>query len=217
MILFTILKFVSTSYRIGQVYWSKSTPPPETCNLSPSPSPSVGQKSSVMGAVIMFLRLPVISYRAYTKIPKSVRPPRLLILALLLLLVALNLLLCVLLVLLLLLTVTTTGITFILLILLPPSTLTTVVLPIKVSVTQFLVQATRSYLPSPIQALFSALSGLQRIMFARDESSVARTAPNVVPVPSVIVTPTCLPNLPPPSPTLNQPRTLRRSKSWLRW
>ena len=202
---------------MGHLYWSKSAPPPETCNLSPPPSPPVGQRSSMMGAVITFLRLPVISYQAYTKIPKSVRPPRLLLLVLLLLLLALNLLLCILLMLLVLLTIATTGITFILLILLPPSTLTTVVLPIKVSVMQFLVQAMSHYLPSPIQALFSALSVLQRNMFARDESSVAQLAPNVVPVPSVIVTPTCLPNLPPPSPTLNQPRTLRRSKSWLRW
>jgi len=217
MILFAILKFVSTSYRLGHLYWSKGAPPPETCYLSPPPSPPVGRRSSVMGAAIMFLRLPVISYQAYTKIPKSVRPPRLLLLVLLLLLLALNLLLCTLLMLLVLLTIATAGITFILLILLPPSALTTVVLPIKVSVTQFLAQATRCYLPSPIQALFSVLSGLQRSMFARDESSVVQVAPNVVPVPNVIVTPTCLSNLPPPSPTLNQPRTLRRSKSWLRW
>lgn len=202
---------------MGHLYWSKSAPPPETCNLSPPPSPPVGQRSSMMGAVITFLRLPIISFQACTKIPKSVRPSPLLLLVLLLLLMTLNLLLCVLLMLFVLLTTTTTGITFILLILLPPNTLTTVVLPIKVSVTQFLVQATKSYLPSPIQALFSVLSGLQRNIFARDESSVAQTAPDVVPVPSVIITPTCLSNLPAPSPTLNQPRTLRRSKSWLRW
>jgi len=202
---------------MSHLCWSKSVPPPETYRLSPPPSSPMRQRSAMMGAAITFFRLPIISYQAYMKIPKSVGPPRLLLLALILLLVALTLLLCILLVLLVLLTTVTTGITFILLILLPPGTLTTVVLPIRSSVTQFLVQATRSYLPSPIQTLFSLLSGLQKRLFNRDESLVAQTAPNVVPVPNVIVTPTCLPNPPPQSPTIARPRTLRRSKSWLRW
>jgi hypothetical protein len=202
---------------MGHLCWSKSVPPPKTCHLSPPSSLPMGQRSVVMGAAITFLRLPVISYQAYTKIPKSVRPPRLLLLVLILLLVVLTLLLCTLLVLLVLLTTVTTGIMFILLILLPPGTLMTVVLPIRNSVTQFLVQATRSYLPSPIQTLFSALSGLQKKMFNRDETLATHSTPNVVPVPNVNVTPTCLLNPPPQSPTITRPRTLRRSKSWLRW
>ena len=217
MILFAMLKFVSTSYRMGHLCRSRSAPAPTTCHPSPPPSLPMRQRTIMMGAAITFLRLPIISYQAYMKIPKSVRPPRLLLLVLLLLLVALTLLLCILLVLLVLLAMVTTGITFILLILLPPGTLTSVVLPIRNSVTQFLVQATRSCLPSPIQTLFSAMSSLQRVFFNRDESFVTQTAPNVVTVPSVVVTPTCLPSLPPPSPTLPRPKTLRRSKSWLRW
>jgi hypothetical protein len=212
-----ILKFLSTSCSMGHLCWSKSAPPPETCHLSPPPLSPMRQRSVIMGAAITVFRLPVISYQAYTKIPKSVRPPRLLLLVLILLLVVLTLLLCTLLVLLVLLTTVTTGIMFILLILLPPGTLTTVVLPIRNSVTQFLVQATRNYLPSPIQTLFSALSGLQKKLFNRDELLATQTTPNVVPVPNVVVTPTCLLNPPPQSPTIARPRTLRRSKSWLRW
>ena len=217
MILFPILKFASASYRMSNLCWSKTVPPSQTCHLPPPPSPPMGQRSGMMGAVITFFRLPVISYQAYMKIPRSVRPPRLLLLVLVLLLTALILLLCILLVLLVLLTVVTTGIMLLLLILLPPGTLTTIVLPIRNLATQFLAQVTRSCLPSPIQNLFSALLSLHRGLLNRGESSVAQTAPNVAPVPSVVVTPTCLPNVPPPFPTSAQPRTLRRSKSWLRW
>lgn len=197
---------------MSNLCWSRNAPV-----LAPPPSPPMGQRSIIMGAAITFLRLPVISYQAYSKFPRSVRPPRLLLLVLLLLLSALTLLLCILLVLLVLLTVVTTGIMLLLLILLPPGTLTTMLFPIKSSVTQFLAQVTRSYLPSPIQALFSALSNLHHGLLNRDESFVAQTAPNIVPVPSVIVVPTCLPDSPPPPPTSTLPRTLRRSKSWLRW
>jgi hypothetical protein len=217
MILFPILKFASTSYRMSNLCWSRNVPPPKTCHLPPPPSPPKGQRFIMMGVAIKFLRLPVISYQAYTKIPKTVRPPRLLLLVLLLLLAALTLLLCILLVLLVLLTVVTTGILLLLLILLPPGTLTSILLPIRSSVTQFLAQVTRSCLPSPIQTLFFALSRLHRGLFNRDESFVAQTAPDIAPVPSVVVTPICLPDLPPPPPTPTQPRTLRRSKSWLRW
>jgi hypothetical protein len=80
-----------------------------------------------------------------------------------------------------------------------------------------LAQATRSCLPSPIQNLFSALLSLHWGLLNRSESGVAQTAPNVAPVPSVVVTPICLPNVPPSPPTPAQPRTLRRSKSWFRW
>ncbi len=217
MKLFPILKFASTRYRMGNLCWSKNVPPPQTCRLPPPPP--MGQRSVMMGVVITFLRLPVISYQAYTKIPRSVRPPRLLLLVLLLLLTALTLLLCILLVLLALLTVVTTGIMLLLLVLLPPGTLNTIVLPIRNLVTQFLAQVTRSCLPSPIQNLFSALLSLHRGLFNRDESLVAQTAPNVAlvrAVPSVVVTPTCLPGAPPPPPTSHR-RTLRRSKSWFRW
>ena len=217
MILFPILKFASTSYRMSNLCWSKTVLPPQTCYLAPPPSPPMRQRSVMMGVVIMFLRLPVTSYQAYMKIPKSVRPPRLLLLVLVLLLAALTLLLCILLVLLVLLTVVTTGITLLLLILLPPGTLTTIVLPIRNLATQFLAQVTRNCLPSPIQNLFSALLSLHRALFNRNESFVAHTAPNVAPVPRVVVTPTCLPNVTPPPPTSAQPRTLRRSKSWFRW
>ena len=201
---------------MSNLCWSKAVPPPQTCHLPPPPSPIMG-KRSVMGVVITFLRLPVISYQAYMKIPKTVRPPRLLLLVLVLLLAALILLLCILLVLLVLLTVVTTGITLLLLILLPPGSLTTIIFPIKNSAMQFLAQVTRSYLPSPIQNLFSALLSLHRGLLNRGESIVAQTAPNVAPIPSVVITPTCLPNVPPPLPTPGQPRTLRRSKSWFRW
>jgi hypothetical protein len=217
MILFLILKFASTSYKMSNLCWSKTVPPPRACHLPPPPSPTMGQRSVMMGIVITFLRLPVISYRAYMKIPKTVRPPRLLLLVLALLLVVLTLLLCILLVLLVLLTVVTMGIMLLLLILLPPGTLTTIFLPIRNLATQFLAQATRSCLPSPIQNLFSALLNLHQGLLNRGESSVAQTAPNVAPVPSVVVTPICLPNVPPPSPTSARPRTLRRSKSWFRW
>jgi len=217
MILFPILKFASASYRMSNLCWSKTVPPPQTCHLPPPPSPPMGQRSVIVGAVITFLRLPVISYQAYMKVPKSVRPPRLLLLVLVLLLAALILLLCILLVLLVLLTIVTTGITLLLLILLPPGTLTTIVLPIRNLATQFLAQVTRSCLPSPIQNLFSALLSLHRGLLNRGESFVAQTAPNVAPVPSLIVTPTCLPSVPPPFPTSAHPRTLRRSKSWFRW
>jgi hypothetical protein len=213
MILFPILKFASTSYRMSNLCWSKNAPA-----LTPPPSPPMGQRSIMMGAVITFLRLPVISYQAYSKFPRSVRPPRLLLLVLLLLLSALILLLCILLVLLVLLTVVTTGILLLLLILLPPGTLTTMLFPIRSSVTQFLAQVTRSYLPSPIQALFSALFSFHRGLLNREESFVAQTAPNIAPVPNVVVVvPTCLPDSPPPPPPSTLPRTLRRSKSWFRW
>ena len=217
MILFPILKFASTSYRMSNLCWSKTALPPRTCHLPPPPSPPMGQRSIVMGAVITFLRLPVTSYQAYMKIPKSVGPPRLLLLVLVLLLATLTLLLCILLVLLLLLTVVTTGIMLLLLILLPPGTLTTIVLPIRNLATRFLAQVTRSCLPSPIQNLFSALLSLHQGFFNRDESFVVQTTPNVAPVPSVVVTPTCRQNLPPSPQASAQPRTLRRSKSWFRW
>jgi hypothetical protein len=217
MILFPILKFASTNYKMGNLCWSKNVPPAQSCHLPPPPSPPMRQRSIMMGVFIMFFRLPVISYQAYTKIPKSVRPSRLLFLVLLLLLAALTLLLSTLLVLLVLLTVVTTGIMLLLLILLPPGTLTWIVLPIRNLATQSLVQVTRNCLPSPIQTLFSALLSLHRGLFNRDESFVAQTAPNVVPVPSVVVTATCLPDVPPPPPTSARPRTLRRSKSWFRW
>jgi hypothetical protein len=215
MTLFPILKFASISYSVGHLCWSKSAPPPPTCRLPPPPSPPRRQWSIMMGVAITFLRLPITSYRAYTKIPKNVQPPSLLLLVLLLLLVSLTVLLCVLLALLVLLTIVTTAITLLLLLLLPPNVLTKVVLPIRISVTQFLAQATRSYLPSPIQSLISALYSLQ-CLFSRDGSVVAQTAPNAAPVPSIIVTPTRLPDLH-PSPMSPQRRTLRRSKSWFRW
>lgn len=217
MILFPILNFASTSYRMSNLCWSKAVPPPQTCHLPPPPSPRMGQRSVMTKVIITFLRLPVISYQAYMRVPKSVRPPRLLLLVLVLLLSALILLLCILLVLLVLLTLVTTGIMLLLLILLPPGTLTTIVLPIRNLAAQFLAQVTRSCLPSPIQNLFSALLSLHRGLLNRGESVVAQTAPNVAPVPSVSVTPTCLPNVPPPFPTSAKPRTLRRSKSWFRW
>ena len=217
MILFPILKFASTSYRMSNLCWSKTVPPPQTCHLPPPMLPPMGQRSTMMGVVITFLRLPVISYRAYMKVPKTVRPPRLLLLVLALLLAALILLLCILLVLLVLLTVVTTGIILLLFILLPPGTLATIVLPIRNLVTQFLAQATRNCLPSPIQNLFSALLSLHRRLLNRGESPVAQVPPNVTPVPSVVVTPICPPNVPLPPPTPAHPRTLRRSKSWLRW
>jgi hypothetical protein len=216
MLLFPILKFASTSYRMRNLCWSRKVPPPQTCRLPPPPPPPMGQRS-MMGVVITFLRLPVISYQAYTKIPRSVRPPRLLLLVLLFLLAALTLLLCILLVLLVLLTVVTTGVMLLLLILLPPGTLITIISPIRSSVTQFLAQVTRNYLPSPIQTLFSALSSLHRGLLNRDESLVVQTVPNIALAPSVVVTPTCLPDLPPSPPIPTQPRTLRRSKSWIRW
>lgn len=217
MILFPILKFASTSYRMSNLCWTKIVPLPQACHLPPPPSPPMGQRSVIMGVVITFLRLPVISYRAYMKFPRSVRPPRLLLLVLVLLLAALIILLCILLVLLVLLTVVTTGIMLLLLILLPPGSLTTIVLPIRNLATQFLAQVTRSCLPSPIQNLFSALLSLHRGLLNRGESFEAQTAPNVAPAPSIIVTPSCLPSVPPPSPTPAKPRTLRRSKSWFRW
>ena len=217
MLLFPILKFPSTSYRMSNLCWPRNVPPPKTCRLPPPPPPPMGQRSIMMGVAITFLRLPVISYQAYRKIPRSVRPPCLLLLVLLLLLTALTILLCILLVLLVLLTVVTTGIMLLLLILLPPGTLTMVLFPIRSSMTQFFAQVTRSYLPSPIQTLFSALSSLHRGLLNRDESLVAQAAPNIAPVPSVVVIPTCLPDLPPSPPISTQPRTLRRSKSWLRW
>ena len=221
MILFPILKFASTSYRMSHLCWPKSVPPTQSCHLPPPPLPPRGQRSIMMRFAIMCLRLPITSYHAYMKIPRSVRPPRLLLLVFILLLMALIFLLCILLVVLVLLTVVTTGILLVLLILLPPGTLTTIVLSIRISVTQFLVQATKSYLPSPIQTLFSTLSCLQQSLFNRDEKRdepfVVQTTPNIALIPSVIVAPTCLPDLPPRPPTSTPPRTLRRSKSWLRW
>lgn len=217
MTLFPILKFALTSYSVGPLCWSKRAPLPPRCHLPPPSSPPRVQRSVMMGVAITFLRLPITSYRAYMKIPKRVQPPPLLLLVLLLLLVALTALLCVLLVLLVLLTIVATAITLLLFILLPPNVLTTVVLPIRISVTQFLAQATRSYLPSPIQTLISTLYGLQRSLFKRDESVASQTAPNTAPIPSVIVTPTRLPDLHPPPPISPQRRTLRRSKSWFRW
>ena len=205
---------------MSNLCWSKDVPPLQTCHLPAPPSPATGQRSLMMGVFITFLRLPVTSYQAYTKIPRSVRPPRIFLLVLLLLLAALTILLCILLVLLVLLTIVTTGITLLLFILLPPGTLNSIVLPIKNSVTQFLAQVATSCLPSPIQNLFSALLGLHRGLFNRDEALAARTTPivaSVRAVPSIVVTPTCLPDVPPPPPTSAPPRTLRRSKSWFRW
>ena len=216
MILFPILNFASTSYRISNLCWSKTVPPPQTCHLPPPPPPPKDQRS-VMGVVITFLRLPVISYQVYMNLSKSVRPPRLLLLILVQLLAALILLLGVLLVLLVLLSVVTTGIMLLLLILLPPGTLTTIVLPIRNLAMQFLAQVTKSCLPSPIQNLFSAMLSLHRGWLNRGGSVVVQKAPNVAPVPSVVVTPTCLPIVSPLPSTSPRPRTLRRSKSWFRW
>ncbi|KAH8983705.1 hypothetical protein EDB86DRAFT_228694 [Lactarius hatsudake] len=217
MILFPILKIVPTSYNMSSLCRSKSVPLPPPCDVSPPLSPPRVKKSLMTGAAITFLRLPVLGYQMYMKIPDSVRPPRLLLLVLLLLLVALTVLLCILLVLLVLLTSVSMSITLLLFILLPPSTLNTVVLPIKNSVTQYLAQATKTCLPSPMLTLFSALSGLQQSLFKRGGPVVKQAAPNVVPFPSVFVAPPCPSSPPPPSPPLAQPRTLRRSKSWLRW
>ena len=222
MTFFPILTFTPISYSTSLLCWPKSVPP-QTYHLPPPPPPPRKQRSIMMEVVTTFFRLPIISYQAYMRMPKSVRPPRLLLLVLLVLLVTLILLLCILLVVLVLLTVVTTGITFLLLILLPPGTLTTVFLPIRMSVTQFLAEMTRCYLPSPIQTLFSLLSSLQRSLFNREKPPVAQKSPDVSPVPcavsasSIIVTPTCLLDLPPSSPTSVKHRTLRRSKSWLRW
>ena len=217
MILFPILKIVPASYSMSSLCRSKSVPPPPPREVASPLSPPKVKKSPMKGVAVTFLRLPIIGYQMYMKIPNSVRPPRLLLLVLLLLLVALTVLLCILLVLLVLLTSVTISINLLLLILLPPSTLNTVILPIKNSVTQYLAQATKSCLPSPMLSLFSALSGLQQSLFKRGGSVVEQAAPNVVPVPSVLIAPPCPPSPPPPSPPLAQPRTLRRSKSWLRW
>ena len=217
MILFPILKIVPASYSTSFLCRSKSVPHPLPCDVAPSLSPPRVKKSLTMRVAVTFLRLPIIGYQTYTKIPNSVRPPRLLLLVLLLLLVSLTVLLCILLVLLVLLTSVTVSISLLLLLLLPPSTLNTVVLPIKNSVTQYLAQATRSCLPSPMLTLFSTLSGFQQSLFNRGGSVVEQEVPSVVPVPSVLVTPSCPPGPPPPSPPLAQRRTLRRSKSWFRW
>ncbi|KAI0303474.1 hypothetical protein B0F90DRAFT_1376749 [Multifurca ochricompacta] len=217
MILFQISKFALASYNMSPLCWSKNAPSPTVYYLSPPLSPPRGQRSVMMRVANTFVRLPFIGYQAYMKIPKTVRPPHLLLLVLLLLLVALTTLLCVLLVLLVLLTTVTTAITLLLLILLPPRTLDTVVLPIRISATQFLAQVTRNYLPSPIQTLFSVLSGILQSLFNRGESVVAQAVPNTAPPLSVVVTPPC-PPAPPPLPLVSaQPRTLRRSKSWFRW
>ena len=217
MILLPILKIVPACYSLSSLCWSKSVPPPPPRNEAPRlSSPRVKKSLMVLVAVKLF-RLPVIGYQTYMKFPNSVRPPRLLLLVLLFLLVALTILLCILLVLLVLLTSVSMSITFLLLILLPPSTLNTVILPIKNSVTQYLAQATKSYLPSPMLTLFSALSGLPQSLFNRGGSVEQQAAPSVVPVPSVLVTPLCPISPSPSSPLLTQPRTLRRSKSWFRW
>ena len=217
MILFPILKIVPACHSLSSLCRSKSVTPPPPYDEAPQRSTPRPKKSLMMGVAVTFLRLPVIGYQTYMKIPNSVRPPRLLLLVLLLLLVALTVLLCILLVLLVLLTSVSMSITLLLFILLPPSTLNTVVLPIKNSVTQYLAQATKSCLPSPMLTLFSALSGLPQSLFNRGGSFEKKAAPNAVPVPSVLVTPLCplSPSL--PSPLLSQPRTLRRSKSWFRW
>ena len=217
MILFPILKIVPACYNLSSLCWSKSVPPHPPRNEAPRPSIPKVKNSLVKGVVVMFLRLPIIGYQTYMKTPNSVRPPRLLLLVLLLLLVALTVLLCILLVLLVLLTSVSMSITLLLLILLPPNTLNTVVLPIKSSVTQYLAQATKSCLPSPMLTLFSTLFGLPQSLFNRGGSVEEKAAPNVVPVPSVLVTPLCPLNPLPPSPLVAQPRKLRRSKSWLRW
>lgn len=217
MILFPILKLVPACYSLSSLCRSKSVPPPLPRDEAPQLASPRVKKSLMVVVAVTFLRLPIIGYQAYMKIPNSVRPPRLLLLVLLLLLVVLTVLLCILLVLLVLLTSVSMSITLLLLILLPPSTLNTVVLPIKNSVTQYLAQATKSYLPSPMLTLFSALSGLPQSLFNRGGSVEQQAVPSVVPVPSVLITPLC-PLSPSPSSTLmTQPRTLRRSKSWFRW
>jgi len=107
--------------------------------------------SIVMEIAIMFLRLPIISYQAHMRIPQSVRPPPLLLLILQILVTPI--LLYIILVILAPVTPLMMGISFLLLILLHPGTLTAVFLRIRMSVTQFLAELTRSYLPSPIQTL----------------------------------------------------------------